>query len=314
MSSSLKAHLALLLMNLIYGANYLIAKGLMVNFIKPSGFILLRVIGAVVLFRLLLIGKSTFLANADILRVALCGVFGVAVNQLGFFHGLHLSTPVNAGIIMTCTPIIVILISALLIKERITKWKIIGIVLGAIGAISLILQNTAVGFESGMKGDTLLLMNATSYALFLVLVKPLMRKYDPVRVAYYVFLFGFLYVLPFGFGDLTNFNPGRLTSNAIIGFTYVIIGSTFLTYLLNIYSLKHVNPSVVGTYVYLQPVLALIFSWLFGNYAAPEFGGGIDHLQYFNWVTVLCAASIFLGVYLVGRSDLRTYRKNSSVT
>jgi drug/metabolite transporter (DMT)-like permease len=314
MSQSLKAHAALLVMNLIYGANYLIAKGLMVEIIRPSGFIFLRVLFTVILFRLLLAGRSMTIEKIDIGRFALCGLFGVAVNQLGFFHGLHLSNPVNAGIIMTSTPIIVMIISALLIKERVTTLKIIGIILGAAGALTLVLQNAGTGDGATMKGDMLLLMNAISYGLFLVIVKPLMKRYDPLRVAFFVFLFGLLYVTPFGLGDLRSLDLNMLNTNALIGFAYVIIGATFLTYLLNIYSLKHVNPSVVSTYVYLQPLLALFFSWLFGNYAAPEFGGGIDHLKQFSWITALCGILIISGVYLVSRSDMNESRQNRSVT
>lgn len=312
MSSSLKAHSALLLMNLIYGANYLIAKGLMVHIVRPSGFILLRVVFAVVLFRLLLVGRGVKVEKSDLPRLFFCGVFGVAINQLGFFHGLNLSTPVNAGIIMTFTPIMVIFLSALLIKERITTTKIAGIVVGAIGAIALILQSAQSGYEQGMKGDLFLLMNAMSYALFLVIVKPLMRKYDAVTVAFLVFSFGLLIVTPFGFSDLMALDTSLLNANAFIGFAYVILGATFLTYLLNIFSLKHVNPSVAGSYVYLQPLLALLFGWLMGTYAAPEFGGGIDHLRGFNWFTALSALCIFLGVYLVGRSDARALKKQST--
>lgn len=310
MNPSAKAHLALLIMNLIYGANYLIAKGLMVDIIAPSGFILLRVISAVLLFGLLLLGRDQKIEKKDLGRLALCGLFGVAINQLGFFHGLHLSNPVNAGIIMTSTPIMVLVISVMIIKERLTGTKVLGVILGAIGAVLLILQNTGAEEMAMMKGDSLLLMNALSYGVFLVIVKPLMKKYDALQVAFYVFLFGLLYVIPFGISDLLDADPTMLNINAVVGILYVLIGATFLTYLLNIYSLKHVNPSVASAYVYLQPLLALFFSWLFGNYAAPEFGGGIDHLKHVDLTTGLCGLLIICGVYLVGRADYRIVRQD----
>ena len=141
MRNKILAHLGLLIANLIYALNYTLAKDVMPEYIQPSGFILLRVIGGVFLFGL---SYSLFIKEkinkADLLLFSICGFFGVAVNQLLFFEGLNLTTPINAAIIMTVTPILVILLSTFILNESITLRKILGIFLGLFGAVILILN------------------------------------------------------------------------------------------------------------------------------------------------------------------------------
>ena len=201
---TLLAHLALLSANLIYAINYSFAKDVMPVFILPSGFILLRIIGGVFLFSLVyFLFIKEKVARDDMIRLAICGVFGVAVNQLFFFEGLNLTTPINAAIVMTISPILVIFLSFLIIKEPLTHRKILGILLGLAGATILILKGGGINFSSNYQtGNLFVFINASSYALYLVIVKPIMSKYNPITVMFYVFSFGFLYVLPFGFKNL----------------------------------------------------------------------------------------------------------------
>ena len=215
MNKTLFAHLALLGANLIYAINYSFAKDVMPDFIMPSGFILLRVIGALLLFAL-----SYFLfvkekvERKDIFRLAICGVFGVAINQLLFFEGLNLTTPINAAIVMTTNPILVIFLSFLIIKEPITFNKSAGILLGLVGASILILKGGSIDFSSNYQiGNLFVFINAVSYGLYLVIVKPMMEKYNPITVMFYVFGFGFLYVIPFGFINLADVKWAIIPSN-----------------------------------------------------------------------------------------------------
>jgi drug/metabolite transporter (DMT)-like permease len=194
MKGLLKFHVALFIVQLMYGANYVVAKGLMPSVVGPNGFILLRVLGAVSLFWAVLSFRREKVSKKDFGRLALCGLFGVALNQLMFFNGLMLTSPMNAPVIMTMTPIIVLILSGIILKERIRKLQIIGVILGAIGSILFILLNENGGFASG-RGDALILVNATSYSVYLVLVKPLMSKYKPLTVISWVFTFGLLYVI-----------------------------------------------------------------------------------------------------------------------
>ncbi len=282
------AHLAILGANVIYGVNYSIAKDVMPEFIQPFGFIFCRVLGAVSLFWIFAqFGEKEKVERKDLFRLAICGLFGVAANQLMFFYGLNLTSPINAAIIMTTNPILVLGISAILIKERITSRKILGIGIGITGAIGLILYKGGMSLNSdGFIGDIFIFLNASSYAIYLVLVKPLMSKYKPITVIKWAFLFGFIYVLPFGFGEFQAIEWSSFPNSIWLAFVFVIVGTTFLAYLFNLFGLKELSPSVVSIYIYSQPLIASIVAILLQK----------DDLSFEK---ILAAVFIFTGVYLV---------------
>ena len=288
MNKRLLAHIALFAANLIYGINYTVAKDVMPDFIEPLGFIFLRASGALLLFwlcyRLFFYQK---IARNDMLKLMLCGLFGVAINQMLFFEGLNLTTPINAAVIMVTNPILVLIMGALLAAERITKRKMLGIALGATGAISLITYGGAVELNPNhFWGNIMVLINAASYGVYLVMVKPLMEKYKPITVISWVFLFGFLFVIPFGWTDFQSIQWSQMPSDVLYKVAFVVMGTTFMAYLLNIYGLKTLNPSTVSTYIYLQPVLASMVAILAGS----------DSL---SPIKIMAALIIFGGVYLV---------------
>ena len=290
MSSNLKAHLALLGANVIYGLNYSIAKDVMPAYILPFGFIFCRVLGATGFFWFVQSFTYEKVEKKDLLLIAVCGFFGVAANQLMFFYGLNITTPINAGIIMTSNPILVLIASAIILKNKITTFKIGGIFLGISGALLLLLFKTDFSFGSDtLLGDLFIFLNALSYGVYLVIVAPIMKKYSPLTVIKWVFTFGFIFVLPFGVHQFTEIDWSSFTSSIWLKFAFVIIGTTFLAYLFNIYGLKKLSPSVVSTYIYLQPLLATVFAiW-----------AGKDTL---DWIKILAAILIFSGVYMVSKT------------
>ena len=266
MNKTLTAHISLLIANLIYALNFTIAKDVMPNFILPSAFILLRVMGALFLFSfsyfIFFFQKIEF---KDILRFAICGLFGVAINQLFFFEGLNLTTPINAAIVMTTNPILVMLLSFIIVKEAISFRKILGITLGFVGASTLILSDGAIDLSSNNStGNLFVFINATSYGLYLVIVKPLLNKYHPLTVLFYVFAFGLLFVLPFGYDDLTIVKWGTIPVNIYLEIIFVVVCTTFIAYLLNSSALKTLTASTVSIYIYLQPILASLFAIFLG--------------------------------------------------
>lgn len=294
-NSNIKPHLALLGANIIYGLNYTIAKDVMPEYISPFGFIFCRVIGALSLFWLIYAFTYEKVAKKDLLLLAICGFFGVAANQLMFFYGLNLTSPINAGIIMTSNPIFVLIASAIILKNKITVLKVSGISLGIIGALLLLLFKTDFSFGSEtITGDIFIFLNALSYGTYLVIAVPLMKKYKPLTVITWVFTFGAIFVFPFGVEQFTQIEWSTFSSTIWWEFTFVIIGTTFLAYLLNIYGLKNLNPATVSTYIYLQPLLAATFAiW-----------SGKDRL---DWIKIIAALLIFSGVYLVSkRKALKT--------
>ncbi|MFB6306969.1 MAG: DMT family transporter [Flavobacteriales bacterium] len=289
--NNIYGHFALLFANLIYGINYTVAKGVMPNHLQPFGFIFIRVVGACVLFWLLsgVIGVYNKIEKRDHLRLALCAFFGVAMNQMFFFNGLNITTPINAGIIMTLNPVMVLLIGSILIKERITMLKVIGILVGMSGAITLIVFKGEMQVaKSSALGDLFIFINATAFAVFLVISKPLMNKFHPFVVIRWVFLYGIIYVTPFGLPEMSEVNWGSFDTGIWISILYVVVCTTFLAYLLNIFALNKLNSSVVSSYIYLQPVFATIVAIIAGK----------DSL---NLLKVISAILIFTGVYLVSK-------------
>ncbi len=284
-----KAHIALLVVNLIYGLNYIIAKDVMPEYIAPSPFILLRAFGAFVLFSFVSFRYEwERIDYTDIPKLALCGLFGVAMNQLLFFNGLNLTTPINASIIMVLSPILVLLVSAVMAREIITKIKIAGVLIGAFGAVLLVLSKQTVPVfapNTGL-GNLMVLINAFAYGVYLVLVKPMMSKYKPITVIRWVFGLGFLMVLPFGWSGIFDIQWSLFPPIIWGEVLFVIVCTTFITYLFNVYALKYLNPTAVSAYIYLQPILAAVFAIILGK-------------DLLNTNMIISAVLVFIGVYLV---------------
>jgi drug/metabolite transporter (DMT)-like permease len=286
--SVILAHIYLFIVALIYGANYTIAKGVLSEgYMGPNGFIFLRVVsGALLFFLFHKVFVNEKVEKKDFGLIALCGLFGVAINQLCFFNGLKLTSPVNSSLIMLTTPILVLIASSIYIKERITSSKIIGILIGASGATLLILGNdNNPTNQSDIWGDVLILINASSYAIYLVLVKKLMKKYNPTTIVKWVFFFGVFYVSPFGIKEFLETQPSTFPVNIWLSIGFVIFGTTFLNYLLNAKALTVVNPSVVSAYIYLQPLIATLIAIIFSGFTLDK-------------TTLSAAALIALGLYV----------------
>ena len=295
MNNIFRAHLALISANLIYGVNYGIAKQVMPDYLTPFALVFARISGACILFWALslLLPKET-IDRKDIIRLLFATVFGVAVNQSLFLNGLNITTPIDAAIIMTATPILVLLVARLLIREPITIFKIIGIVAGGTGAILLILYRGDVSFSNNhIIGNSIILANATSYAIYLVIIKPMMNKYHPVTLMKWIFLFAILLVSAPGLPAFLRVNWGSLPGDILLSVLFVVVGTTFLAYLLNMYSLKHVKPITVSIYIYSQPVIASIVALILGQDAITP-------------VKIVAALLVFTGVYFVSFSSSKS--------
>jgi len=287
MNKQLLAHLMLIGAQLLYGANYTIAKMAMPEYIQPFGFVLLRCLGAVSLFWITGLFVKEKIDRKDLPKLALCALFGIAINQLMFFKGLSLTHPINASVIMISTPIMVLIMAAFIIKERITTKKALGIGIGLLGTFMILVMGKKLSFSSDtFLGDMLIFVNASSYGVYLVLISPIMKKYNPVTVIKWVFLFGLFMVLPFGYTEFTQIEWSTFPPHVIWATLFVVIGLSFFAYLFNISALKYVSPSVVSTYIYLQPIIASAFAISLGK----------DQL---DWIKVLSAMLICTGVYLV---------------
>ena len=294
--TSTKAHLALLGANLIYGANFLIAKGVMPNKIGPSALVFFRIVGAGLLFWIIKSFIKETIDKKDYPMIVLCAIVGVTTNQLLFFHGLNLTSPIDASIISTSIPVMVLIFSAFILKEKITKYKILGIAIGGIGALLLILYGNQSQGTSSLLGNVYVFINTCSYALYLVLIKPLMVKYNPFTIISWVFLLGLIFMLPFGIDDVINTNYSTFTFQTYLSIGYVVIGTTFLAYLFNIYALQHIAPSIAGSYVYLQPAISFILVVILAFFLNDN-----TYEQDINLIKIISCLLVVSGVYLISK-------------
>jgi drug/metabolite transporter (DMT)-like permease len=286
--SPLKIHAALFTVALLYAMSYTLAKDLMPHYLLPKGFILLRILGAlaiVVVYHLGLV-RERVRSWRDFGYMAICALFGVAANMVLFFEGLSRTSPVDASLIMVTTPILVLLIGFALKTEKPGWQKILGVALGTIGAALLITGAHHEDMKASVAGNLMVMLNAASFALYLVLVRPLMQRYHAMTVMLWTFFFGMIFVAPFGVGELNQSLWGSLSAWNWVEVGIIVIGITFVAYSLNVWALRYVRSSVVGSYVYLQPLLATIIAVGSGKYEL--------HL-----LLVLYGLLIFAGVFLV---------------
>ena len=288
MSKRTWALLAATMVSIIYGLSFTIAKDVMPTYVKPFGFILLRVFGATILFWLVsFFGPKEKIQLNDFPRIIAAAFFGVALNMLTFFKGLSFTSPISAAVIMVTTPIIVLILSAIIMKEKIKSRKIFGILLGLLGTGFLILYGKSIGNATNASlGNFLVFINAVSYAIYLIVVKKLMDKYNAFTFVKWIYTFGLLMVFPFGWNEYQEIQWATIPTYILWEIVFVVIFTTFFTYLFNLISMRELKPTTVAVFIYLQPLFATVFAMSLGK----------DEL---TWVKIVSAVLIFVGVYLV---------------
>ena len=253
MSKRKWALIAATLVSIIYGVTFTIAKDVMPKYVEPFGFIAMRVGGAVILFWLVsFFGPKEKIALGDFPRIIAAAFFGVALNMLSFFKGLSYTSPIMGAVLMVTTPMIVLILSAFLIKERMRKRKVIGILLGLAGTITLILYGKSmVNAPNATLGNLLVFTNAVSYGIYLVIVKKLMDKYNAFTFVKWIYTFGFLMVLPFGWNEFQAVQWAIIPMDILWKIGFVVVFSTYITYLFNLLSMRELNPTTIAVFVYL---------------------------------------------------------------
>ncbi|MBJ04937.1 MAG: EamA family transporter [Flavobacteriales bacterium] len=286
MSKIILSHIALISANLIYALNYLFAKDVMPDYIDPSAFIFFRVIGGATFFSLIhFFYIREKIEKRDFSYLILCALLGVVINMLCFFEGLSLTSPINASLIMITTPLLVYLISFFLSRSERSFQRFLGVILGLIGAMNLI-SDGSMKFRIENYGDLLIFINALSYAIYLILVKKMMNKYNPITILKTIFSIASIILLPISYSSLVVFEPSLMPLPIIMKFFYVIIFTTCIAYFCNIFALINLTSSTVAFYIYLQPLLATIFSLILGK-------------DVLTAIKIISATAIFIGVYFV---------------
>jgi len=283
-----KAHFALIAAGFLFGANYWIAKSTMPAF-SPFQIVAFRIaIVTVLLWIISLFVKTTTKVSApDFLRIFGAGFLGVTVNQFFFFSGLEHSSPVETSILHTLSPLLVALFAVLILSEKVSLRKYAGIVCGLLGAIIIVTSGKTPELSNlHFKGNLFILINISAYSLYLVLIKPVMEKYEPLQVLKYVFLAGFITYAPIGFIYMKDASFHHVMNHEWLALAYVVIATTLLTYLLTILAIKQLPATVIGFYIYLQPFIATFIGYLTGR-------------EQLSVPKLIAAAFLFTGVWLV---------------
>ena len=300
MSKRLLAILAAIGATNIYGVNHTIAKGIMPHYVQPFGFIILRVLGAAILFWLISpFGPKERIDPKDYLRMLICALLGMGLNMMVFFKGLSLSTPINSAVLITTTPIVVLILSAVILKEKISGRKIIGITIGLLGALGLILFGTEVRQDAPNipLGNFLIFLNSIFYGSYLVLVKILISKYHPFTFMKWLFSLGVLICLPLGYEEFMEISWNTLPFEAYFGIGFVILGTTFCTYLFNIFALTQLKASTLSAFVYVQPLVGITYAVFTGQ-------------DTITTVKIIAACFVLVGVYLSSKRPKRKLQQN----
>ncbi len=288
MGNKLKAHLAILAANIIYGVNYIAVGTANLGTNSWKSIALFRAAGALILLWIAsAFIKSPKIKKKDIWKFIIAGLTGVTICQSLLIVGIQNSSPINASVIMMLNPLFVMILAAIMLRFPITKIKALGTIVGSSGAIFLILSSANSAYSSNVLfGDLITLTNAVIYGFYLVWTKPLIRKYGAITVMKYTFLFGCIPVIGFGLKPTMEINYSEISIMAYAALTFIVIGATFLTYLLNVVGLRYINPTTVSAYVYLQPIIASVIAVFIGE-------------DTFSWHKLVSILLVFVGVYLV---------------
>lgn len=259
--------------------------------VRPFAIILMRVLtGSIVFTGIYFLFIREKIDWRDIPLFIGCGLTGIAINMSFFFIGLNYTTPIHASLVMTATPVLVMLLSFFILKEHISKINALGIILALAGAI-LLIYKPGMGFSStSSKGDFFIFLNGTSYAIYLVIVKNLIKKYSPFTILMMVFSIGSLFVFPFGINAIMLVEWVQLSNAGYYAIIYVLVATTCMAYLFNAFALNHLKSSTVGSYIYLQPILATFIAVLWKK-------------DFLTLKILLCSILIFIGLYLVSKKN-----------
>lgn len=303
MKTTTKAHLAVLSTNLFFAANFTFIKFISPSHILPFALNAFRVGGSLILFWLvwLFSKKSARIQKQHIGRFLLCGFTGIAINQTFFIKGLTLTSTIHASLLILATPLLITIIAFWALKEKLTIFKAAGLLLGISGSVLLIAaKESSVHAENYLLGDFLIFINAISYAVYFILVKPLMLVYTPLHVIRWIFTFGFLMILPFGWQQTQaiNWSHFDLLHSAIL--LAIVVTGTFLAYYFTAFGIQHLGAGTTGSYIYTQPVFAVLISTIVLS-------------EVVTWQKALAAFLIFNGVYLVSFKKKKEFTPKVSV-
>lgn len=297
-----QGHLAILTTNFIFGLNTPIAKTIVPEWISPYALTLVRMSFATLIFWVVgTFAKKEQVKGRDLITIFFGALFGLVGAQLSFANALLYTSPVNISIIAAMTPVAVMLLAALVLKEPITLKKAAGVLIGASGALLIIFHSSAISSskESNLIGNLLCIVNVITYAIYLVITRPVSQRYSPVTLMKWMFLFSALISLPLGIGDISEARvfSDATSLNILLRLAYIVIMATGIAYFLVPMALKRIRPTTVSMYNNIQPIVASVIAILIGQ-------------DVLSWDKPVAACLVFTGVYLVTQSKARVEIKD----
>lgn len=292
-NKNVQGHLFALTANVLWGLMSPIGKSALVEFSALS-VTTFRMVGAAACFWLLsLFCKREQVDHRDMLKIFFASLFALVFNQGVFIFGLSLTSPIDASIVTTTLPIVTMIIAAIYLKEPVTNMKVLGIFVGAMGALILIMSShTAGSGNSSILGDLLCLVAQISFSIYLTVFKGLSQKYSPITLNKWMFVYASMCYIPFSYHDVAGIQWAEISTVAYLQAGYVVLGGSFLAYIFIMTAQRLMRPTVVSMYNYMQPIVASIAAIIMG-------------LGVFGWEKGIAVALVFLGVYIVTQSKSR---------
>lgn len=290
--NNLRGHASIFVASIIWGLMSPVGKSVLGE-ISPLSLTTFRMVGAAVAFWI----ASVFVRRenippSDMLKLFFAALLGIVFNQGMFIFGLSLTSPIDASIVTTTAPILTMIVAAIYLKEPITNKKVLGIFVGAIGALTLIVSSgTGVG-SGNIIGDLLCLMAQLSFSLYLTFFKGFTQKYSVITINKWLFIYASLCYIPFSYRDVAAIHFGELPLLLWTKIGFVVLGGTFLAYILMMTAQRLLRPTVVSMYNYIQPIVATTVAVVLG-------------MDTFGWQKMIAVALVFSGVYIVTQSKSR---------
>lgn len=290
---NIRGHAAILAANALWGLNASIGKTILGELSALTVTTFRMVAAALVFWLFSLALPKEHVHHQDMLKLFFAALLGVVLNQGLFLFGLSSTTALDASIVMTATPILTMIVAAVYLKEPITSMKVMGVFVGAIGVFVLMLNCQTTGRHPGnLVGDVLCFVSQLSFAFYLVLFKDLIAKYSPITICKWLFIYASVCFIPFSYADIVSLDFSSFSIALWLRLGYVVVGSTFLTYICLMSSQRTLRPTIISMYNYIQPVVVALVMVLMG----------IDDL---NWMKAVAIVLIIVGVFYVTLSRSR---------
>lgn len=285
----------------IFGLNLVACKNIAnCGMVSPMALFCMRAIGALILFWI----ASAFVPGGekverrDLWKIAVASFLGLFLTQISFLKAITMTTPVDASLISLLSPIMAMIVAAIVLKDKITKHGVIGLAISFAGVLFIVLNSVSIrsgASETSVMGVILMIVNVTAFATYVGIFKPLIQKYSVVTFMKWMFIFATAFSLPFGIRDLTAVPYAQLPANVILQILFVVVFATFIAYFLIPIGQKRIKPMIVCMYTYLQPVIAMAISFSIG-------------LDVMTWPKAVATLFIFIGVSICNFSPKKTVK------